>query len=666
MNALRRPFTGNYDVALTWLAAFALIATVPLLFLKQVNSIYTVAAVAGAVGSMLYLPLRNQLASIARAPVASDKTLLVSLIFLVAGVVAFFTRSSQYEKPTAYYVLMAISVAAAFVASVSSTGGRTYYILGIILLVGVLHIWTDNLMFPDSLIGLDPWTHMRVTVEELGAADKYGINRLTVQTIGGYYSLMHLYLRAVMTAFDVSYKWASLLFVGTPQVIGIIALTYALGREMISVRAGLVAALVVANAGWVLFFGEWVIPNGSGPLMVLLAAYLYLRAWRTREMWMAWLTIGVLAIALPTHFLSSLWVVGVLVCLGVALAIEQARRADLAPGHRVQFAAIPLVAALVLLGWWTFTTNGNAVNATTAAMQVPTPSITTPSIPTPAVVAIEAPQSTGASTSVEPPVSIPPIMFAPNVQERLDTRRTPGNLPELIMGGLGALLFFGLAIPGLLSMVRRSWKHRAWLVVGVGATVIGTIPALVGIVVLDDRWRYLAQVLLAVPLALTLIALWSASKPAATVCVAVVVFFSAIGLPANITNGILFPNLVVRYALTRGEMEGVTVAEQRAPPSLGSDSVYVAFIRSSTERHYSGRTKITSIDNNVLTGNFQDAPSAILLRDALYQEPFAYGSGAVYRIGYNPVDAARGQGYTDVWSNGEIHLLLRNEDGSGQ
>ncbi len=142
-----------------------------------------------------------------------------------------------------------------------------------------------------------------------------------------------------------------------------------------------------------------------------------------------------------------------------------------------------------------------------------------------------------------------------------------------------------------------------------------------------------------------------------------IVFLSTIGLPANITNRILSPNLIMRYALTDNEMEGLRIVEERYPGKyelLGSDSFYIAYVQSDVKWFYPKRTKVASLDENIMSGDFRSCKcDIILLREAIYREPYAFGNGAIYKVEYNPIEVAKRQGYSEVWSNGEISCLVR-------
>jgi hypothetical protein len=83
-------------------------------------------------------------------------------------------------------------------------------------------------------------------------------------------------------------------------------------------------------------------------------------------------------------------------------------------------------------------------------------------------------------------------------------------------------------------------------------------------------------------------------------------------------------------------------------------------MQSEVEWYWPQKSKVISIDDYILNGDFTNCPCDILLlREALNREPFAFGNGSIYKIDYDTVQRAIEQGYSVVWSNSDIACLIK-------
>jgi len=696
----------QWDTGIASIGIIAMLAAFLFLSISGYPTVYLVAVGIGLVGLVFYLLTIKQLSKEEINCNSNISTLftILALGALAIAVLFFSFRPDPYVKPLSYYVFSSFAVGLAFLGMLLvESRKQVYTLLGFACVVGLLHIWTESLMFPNSLIGIDPWAHMGVTTQVLDLAGtgqmSYIVNgetrdyfpALTWTSIGGGYSLMHIYLRAIINTFDLSYRMAALVFMGSLQTVANIVLVYLIGQKIFSLRVGLVAALMLSIAGWAIYSGEWIIPNSIGATYSLLAAYMLIILRDEKKYWLIAPILLVLGMSYYTHFIAALWVTGTLASLILLpFAFDITKRVK----QRIKNTAltIPIIVALFAITglWLTFTDMGGAMRYSASSYDLD--------------ISVNPDQGVGAAAlapydyrspethlQVEIPGAIDPDIVAPGATIRdvvtpdvdavggkipiiINEHMNNGAVSELILSSMGMLLSIGIALLGIRLMIRerRFRFSRTWAVICLGTLMICVVPTLLGITMLRERWFYFAEVLLAIPLAVVLVKLPLIGKrKLALIVVAVLVsitaFFSTIGLPANMTNRTLSPNLIVRYAFTDKELEGWKVAQDlelwRAKTEdgyryIGADPIYLCSI--GVDRLLQLTGALAPIDPFILSGDFSGCPAdVLLLRDALYKEPFGYGSGAIYELGFNPADVATQQGYKEIWRNEEIRLLVR-------
>jgi hypothetical protein len=608
-------------------AAYILITIVAcVLKVKEFHPIYIVACVIALVCITLYLIFRDKLVKDHEFIGYGDWFVIgVSVYLLIWAALAYAQRSDPYIKPLEYYLLAASSVGLLFFAAMFSDKKRYLYtILGLACVIGLMHIWTESMMF-SGLIGIDPWSHLRVVTDELGRVTDW-------KEIGGYYSAVHFYLRWIMDVTGLDYRMAALIFLGSVQMVGNIIFSFLLGKELFNIKVGVVAALMLSCANWNITFGEWIIPNGIGATFALATAYLMIKQYKHH--WTLFIVGGILALSYFTHMIAMVWVTGTIICFTVfpmLFAPQKSFKQVLI--MMAKLSVVPIVLIGLVIAWFTFTTNGNSLYATAGQSSF------NPAFGMSYAIG-QAPTYIGEAVNVV-------------VQNSLN------YFNEMVINSAGFLLFIGIALIGILMMLRRDRFNKTYAILCATVLAIGFFPPLFGFSLIEMRWWYLAQCFMAVPLAGALVYLTQGNKYGVivvSILVAAVVFLNTIGLMSNLTQRALSPNQIVRYGLTDKEMVGLNVAESFNPKKIGSDSYYTSYIQS--KEKWLG--KLEGLEDHIFSGDFRDCESDVLiLRDSLYKEPFGYGGGTIYKLEFNPADIAAKQGYQLVYSNGDVQCLIR-------
>lgn len=679
------------DIICASFSVVVMLASLVMLELKGFHPLYSITVIVGLVCVLGYLLFRNKVTddldmdNYKKYP-HFQKTLILAVVLLITSILVFNLRSEQYVKPTSYYILMALSSGALFLAA-TQISSRTQFILVIICAcaIGMTHIWTENALFPDSLLGIDPWGH-RIVAERLASgdtgvfrSDEGDIIKVGLTTVGTFCSLMHLYLKTIISIFPLGYKTASLIFASSVMVIGNITLSGLIGKELFNRKVGAVAAIVVATANWAIFFEEWVIPNSIGATLSLSVAYLILM--KKRPFWMKdWVVVSliaaVLVVAYYTHIITALWAIATIVCLysvkvvsAVYKIFKKGKAAD-----KVKPAILAILIVLTILSfpmWLASTTAGISIKESTngynfnpsfgltsAVGVTPYPDaipsnnypIGTPSV-TPSTTPLATTDITPDTTLDPPPIDNSHDLLGHN------------TLIELTFDSAGMILYLAMAIVGVLIMIRNKKQINRWLwvILSIGILSLGFFPPLFGKSLIEHRWWYFAEVLLSVPLAVALLSIAKGKLKVVmiTLLVAGIAFLSTIGLPSNNTNRDFSPNLIVRYAFTEKEMQvldQVNMLDGSKVKYIGADPLYQFMMSNNTK--YTG--KIDILTDNLISGDFTTVrANIIILRDSIYKEPFGFGGGTIYRLNPWIIDRAKSQGYTEIWSNGEVHILER-------
>lgn len=591
------------------------------------HTVYTVAAVIGLIVIICYVLWLRRLVNtnlVVRATNRATTVTILSAISCIAlAIFVYWARTNQYEKPLLYYLLMASAIGLLFWTIAS--GSKNYKtVVALACCIGLCHIWTETLLFP-GLIGIDPWLHQWIVLHDN--------TKLSFNSIGMYPSLWHLYLRRVLEWTGLEYRVVALASVGSVQIIGNSILAFVIGRKLSnSARIGTVAALVLSFANWNITFGEWIIPSGIGATFAMLTLYLVLksRCSANKPLYMACIAC-VLAVSALVHTLAIAWSIGVVLAYLLIETVYCAASRKWTSTFARGLTAAVLVALAVI---WLYNTPSGGATLSTLLNSSP-----------------YAAFGTGSS-----PTDIP-------TNELVYNCLVSGAFWETLLNSIGMLLYIGVALTGTLALLRRDKQTITYAVICITILGIGFFPTLLGLPFLDDRWRYFAMILLAIPLGLTLVSVGETSKKTAivtAVLVTALAFLNTIGWWSNLNQRAISPNQIVRYALTQGEMDGLAIADRLEPKILGVDPYYLSFVMSTDDWHGSTTKVPVYLDRNLLDADFRNCKAdVILLRKAVYTEPFAFGSGEIHRLKYNPVELAKRQGYTEVWNNGEIACLVR-------
>jgi hypothetical protein len=507
--------------------------------------------------------------------------------FFIGSLAVYFLRPDD-ARPLGYFILTALSCGA--IAS-----GKNQLLR--IMMVGVSVAGTVTAMFP-SLIGLDPYWHRYQTMQIL---DGHNI---------GFSALPGMsYWIALIMHTGLTYKAAAFLGVTVLQIVANVLLIYGIGKMVSGRRVGLLAALILVTANWQIFFGIWPIPNSFAVTMLLGCIFSVVKWHKTAKIWWLAPILPLLSAIMLTHALVIVWAA---LALGAYVVVCRKWKKVL---------PVAVITIILLVGGFLSWKNMGYVG-------------TAQSI----AVNISNPDSMGFAS--------PPGVAVTQVGTSTETL---SKYPfELLLNSAGMFLLFSIAIIGLLMMVRRRKSGEMYIgLLGAGYLVGGLLPIIISMAVLQERWWYMAEVLLVIPVALAI-----KRTAYAPVIVCGLAFLGMIGLPGNIDNRSLSQNQIVRYALTADEVDMFQQVMENVEGNVGVDDYYT------TAAHYfpQYRERLVNITDKLVAGE-RVTVSTVIIREEVRNQAIGFGNGVIYKLNYDPILTLQQQGYRIIYRNQDVTAL---------
>jgi len=607
------------DKRIAIISAAAFVGIGITLLVKVNQPLYGASALLVCLACVVYLFLRERTmlqTSIIDVPKLYDIGWLVAWGTAVA---VYALRPEPYERPLAFFIFIALSCGfiATKIVRCRLSGKDIAITLAQTIAIGLSLVWTVTLMYP-SLVGLDPWTHRSIVLTGIDAG---------WSTFPTWHRAWYSFVAMVMETTGLEYRLATMAM-SFAQVATGVSLLFLIGRRVAGTRVGLLAALVVAFSSWHIFFGYWIIPNGMGLTLLLLAVYLAIRYNDNQRWWEFCTFIGTLALLLFTYPLAVVWLMALL-CIWLILTLVKDHHL---PKCRI---ALPLVGVVATFGaLWKIGFLHQLYDIVIVYGLSPTRIGTTP-LP-----------------GIAPP-PVPGTFF-------VDTIARPSW--EFAFNSSGMVIGFVIAIAGCLWLLHKHYRSTAsmFIVLSLGFfLVVGIVPALLGVSVIEHRWWYAAQAFGAIPTAVAIIALHRAWKGVVVAVVATALsFLMMIGLPCNMDNYTFSKNQLARYALTQGELDAAEWAIGEYDGDIGVDTYYTFAANMLPESD--GR--LVGINTEILSNDYESLNcSVVLMRDAVAYEPFAIGDGHVYKLLYDPNETLMKSGYELVYNTDGVSGYARRE-----
>ena len=577
------------------------------------RAIYLLTGVLALISCLLWLAIRKSHTFEFNLPDSRTLTALWSICFFglfVLSILFVHFRPELYQRPILYFILTAL-MAGTIACEILSSGRRhTSLVLIQIVLLGVSIAWSQLLIFP-SLIGVDPWYHSDLTiriVDEGLIPTGYSYSKLP---------LFHLMIAATSLISGLPYKFAAMVSVSLGQIIcNAIFIFLIAGHLFRNYRAGLLAALMVIIANHQIYMSYWSIPNGFAAVFIPIALYLLFFKFEDRSTPLyAFIYILVLATIILTHTITAMFMAILLFVSWGALVIYHAFNHSGKENHVSLIRPVGFTVAM--FAWWTFAASRSI---------------------------------TSLARLIEWGFSIDAVVKTP---KELQGYAAAIPLGEQLFNNLGMFLFVTFSFIGIFYMIsqRESSSGFAMAWAGMAPLAIGFFSLISGHSVVEQRWWYFAQILLSIPLAVSIyiIGTWKSKRllHLYSLVFGFVVLLSILMIAsptANVDNLSFSPNSLMRYSLTEAELESLKTVTEKWDGPVRTD-VYFA---GSQSLQY---PLLSSFCQNIYSEDYLSLrDDIVMVREAIVGAPFKIFS-SIYKLDYDMNGKLEEQGFSRIYDS---------------
>lgn len=619
----------NFDVTLACVGFIVSLLLFIYLFSISSRFIYMLATFMFLATCLAYLAFKKFSLSMTVAfesnrVIRNERTLFVysSIVFFflfTAQSIILINRPDLYSRPASYLLITCIlaGIIGIEIATVSINRKKSILVLTKILMVVISFTLSQQLLFPESLLGVDPWKYATYSEQMLNSGavlDGWAYSGLP---------LFDLEIGTTQLITDLDYKLSSMMSVGLIQTICDILFVFLIGRSIWSDKVGLFAALVVGLADQHINLNLAPIATTMAATFVMAAIFLIVvKMDKERIRFTSLLLLFFIAVVL-THTVTALCLTIILLTF-IFWPTIYGRFFD-ASAPPKSFRLIVTACIILMMSWWIVGSGQfyRIVNTINRAFRFDFSNETTPSDP--------------YLLSVNSYVNSLPIS-------------------EIIFQRIGMLTFFAIAVFGCLLFLSRrknNANHSSLAICGLIILVIGFLP-FASAMGMMHRWWYYAQLILAPFVAMTVLT-WvlpikvPSLKAAFTFSITVALVALSIFNPvANTDNPYMAEDLSHRSALTHVELYGAIALTNMAESRITTDQYYRMAI---AYNPYTNSDGIVAIDfsRGLISNNYSNPNyGLIVIRDEVANNSFlCYGQ--FYKLDYDPHISAVDQGLNRVY-----------------
>ena len=548
---------------------------------------------------LIWLLMRGNAPFEFQFPVIRTNFYLWSICFFLLyalSVLSIYFRPHTYERPLLYFIL--ISLAAGAIACEILIADRRHIglILVQIFLLGMSIGWSHLFIVP-GVIGKDPWYHMGFT--NLIISEHY-IPENSIYSSYEKLPLFHLMIALTSLVTGLPYKYATMASVSFGQIACNAVFIFLIANYIFkNYKMGLLSALLVVIASHHVLMSYLSIPNAFGAVFISLMLYLLFsrvtgtpRAVGVSKITALLLLLILMVAIIFTHSIVSMFMAllfFVILIIGVANRFFYQKTVSTVPYLELTILTIFTIGALA---WWTY-----------------------------------------SSDHIDTLAHLMKAGFKSDFFLRypeLGLYRAEIPFMESIYNVLGLYAFLSLSLVGVLFMISQR-NHLTFLfaLISITPALTAFIFTISGGSVIEQRWFYFSQVLLSIPLMLTLLLVgrWLVKKPRYLNIpifgiIVIMSFVTFTGSYGSLDCNEITPSSVNTLYYTQSEMIGSEFIGNKAVGLISSDVTYCVNPSSSVfmNVHNIDKRRLQMLDLSYFTGEFEHDGSIKVIRAAYLNE----------------------------------------------
>lgn len=548
---------------------------------------------------------------------------ILFFICLLFSILVLYFRPDNYMRPLSYFIL--ISFMAGIIAlEIFFSPSKKFNMLILLQIVTIgLSVSLSQLFLFPTIIGIDPWWHQMFTMNIM---ESHHI------PTGGYpyekIPIFHLLITNTSFITGLSYKLSSIISITFPLILVGTLITYNTGKYLINDKIGLLGALILVLSNYFINGEIWAIPTTLGGIFLITIIYLLLNFRNRKNVIVPIIVVLLMFTLLLTHTIVSLIMAILLITGWISYFIY--KKVYKKSGNYFPL-TLGIYFTVTMLCWWMY-----ASNTLTDIVEM-----------------------VGWGLKVDPSLSETPL--------KVLTYISTINLDQQIFINLGTFIIFSLSIFGFFFLISKRYTNEKKFLYGFIAIIpllISFLTIISGYSIIQARWLFISEILLAVPAAITVSTLSNhfSNKKLKVILLFGTVFILSFFMimdsnVSNIDNNEFYHDGAVRYAFTTSELTAF-----KSINSLNTTYTTDHYYLSLNPTSLIDGSNIETISNGIYNKNITNTTnSMILIRNEVEKKPFIL-FGSIYKINFNIEDLLEKNGYSVLYDSGSVKGYLKNNN----